>query len=135
MAREERLRSKYLYKAVLVMLKMIPMLLALFNMANTVLGFLGIECHWISFFGGVSFLTLTFLYLASYVFQFCACHRMFLHYILVTNILSVIDYEYGIPVSNLNLFRIYVIILGLFLFFVLYLHKHEKLKALSPAND
>lgn len=135
MVREERLRSKYLYKAVLVMLKIIPMLLALFNMANTVLGFLGIECHWISFFGGVSFLTLAFLYLASYVFRFCVCHRMFLHYILVTNILSIIDYEYGIPVSNLNLFRIYVVFLGLFLFLVLYLHQHEKLETVSPAND
>lgn len=117
------------------MLKIIPMLLALFNIVNTLLGFLGIECHWISFFGGVSFLTLAFLYLASYVFQFCAYHRMFLHYVLITNILSIIDYEFGIPVTDLNLFRIYIIFLGLFLFLVLYLHKYEKLKALSPAND
>lgn len=135
MAREERLRSKHLYKIVLVMLKIIPVLLALFDMANTILGFLGIECHWISFFGGISFLTLAFLYLTSYVFRFCACHRMFLHYVLITNVLSIIDYEFGIPVTDLNLFRIYIIFLGLFLFLVLYLHKHEKLKALSSAND
>ena len=135
MEREERLRSKYLYKIVLVTLKVIPALLALFDMANTFLGFLGIECHWISFFGGISFLTLAFLYLSSYVFQFCAYHRMFLHYILVTNILSIIDYEVGIPLSNLNLFRVHLVLLGLFLFLILYLYKHEKLKALSPADD
>ena len=117
------------------MLKIIPALLALFDIVNTVLGFLGIECHWISFFGGISFLTLAFLYLSSYVFQFCAYHRMFLHYVLVTNILSIIDYEIGIPISNLNLFRIHIVLLGLFLFLILYLYKHEKLKALSSADD
>ena len=135
MERVERLRSKYLYKIVLVTLKIIPALLALFNIVNTFLGFLGIECHWISFFGGISFLTLMFLYLTSYVFQFCAYHRMFLHYILVTNTISIVDYEFGIPISNLNLFRTHVILLGLFLFFILYLHQHEKLKAVSSAND
>ena len=117
------------------MLKIIPALLALFDIVNTVLGFLGIECHWISFFGGISFLTLTFLYLSSFAFQFCAYHRMFLHYILVTNIISIADYEIGIPLSNLNLFRVHIILLGLLLFFVLYLYKHEKSKAVSPAND
>ena len=117
------------------MLKVIPALLALFDIANTTFGFLGIECHWISFFGGISFLTLAFLYLSSYVFQFCEYHRMFLHYVLATNILSIIDYEVGIPISNLNLFRIHLILFGLFLFLILYLYKHEKSKAVSPAND
>ena len=117
------------------MLKVIPALLALFDMINTALGFLGIECHWISFFGGISFLTLAFLYLSSYVFQFCAYHRMFLHYVLATNILSIIDFEIGIPVSNLNLFRIHIVLIGLFLFLILYLYKHEKPEALSPADD
>lgn len=63
MTKEESLRSKYLYKAVLVFLKVIPVLLAFFDILNTTLGFLGIECSLVSYIGGVSFLTLTFLYL------------------------------------------------------------------------
>ena len=135
MAKEERLRSKHLYKAVILVLKVIPMMLALFDIANTTCGFLGVECHWLSYFGGVSLLTLAFLYLASYVFRFCAYHRMFLHYILVTNTLSIIDYEFGLPLSDINLFRLHVILIGLLLFFVLYLHQHEKSETVSPEDD
>lgn len=100
MAKGEESRSRHYYKAVLILLKIMPMLLAILDIANTVVGFLGAECHWITYFGGVSLLTLVFLYLASYVFQFCAYHRMFLHYVLVTNILSVVDFEFGLPIDS-----------------------------------
>ena len=126
MAKEERLRSKYLYKIVILALKIIPMLLALFDIVNTLLGFLGIECHWISYFGGISILTLVFLYLVSYVFGFCRYHRMFLHYVLVTNTISIIDFEVGIPVSNLTLLGIHTVILGIFLFLILYFYRRER---------
>lgn len=123
---EESLRSKYLYKAVLVFLKVIPMLLAFFDILNTSLGFLGIECSLVSYVGGVSFLTLAFLYLASYVFQFCEYHRIFLHYIVLSNLVSIIDFEFGIPVSNRILLDIHFILLGLALFFALYLYLRQK---------
>jgi len=126
MVKAGALRRKALYKAVLVSLKIIPMLLALLDIANTVIGFLGLECHWISYFGGISLLTIAFLYLASYVFQFCAYHRMFLHYVLLTNTISVIDFEFGIPISNYALMCTHVILLGLFLFLVLYFYRKEK---------
>ncbi len=126
MVRADELRSKSLYKAVLVLLKIIPMLLALFDIVNTVIGILGFECHWISYFGGISFLTLAFLYLASYVFRFCKYHRMFLHYVLLTNTISVIDFEFGIPVSNYTMLCVHIVLLGLLLFLVLYFYHREK---------
>lgn len=102
------------------------MLLALFDIVNTVIGILGFECHWISYFGGISFLTLAFLYLASYVFRFCKYHRMFLHYVLLTNTISVIDFEFGIPVSNYTMLCVHIVLLGLLLFLVLYFYHREK---------
>ena len=135
MAKEERLRSKYLYKIVILVLKVIPVLLAVFDVINTTLGFIGIECHWLSYFGGVSLFTIIFLLLASFVFGFCSYHRMFLYYVLVTNTLHIIDYEFGIPISDLNLLRVHVVLFGLFLFLILYLHQHEKSKAISPKDD
>lgn len=126
MMAEESLRSKYLYKAVLLFLKVIPMLLAFFDILNTTLGFCGIECSLVSYIGGVSFLTLAFLYLASYVFQFCEYHRIFLHYIVLSNLVSIIDFEFGIPVSNRILLDIHFILLGLALFFALYLYLRQK---------
>lgn len=126
MVRVDELRSKSLYKVVLVLLKIIPMLLALFDIVNTAIGILGFECHWISYFGGISFLTLAFLYLASYVFRFCKYHRMFLHYVLLTNTISVIDFEFGIPVSNYTMLCVHIVLLGLLLFLVLYFYHREK---------
>lgn len=126
MAKEERLRSKVLYKSVLAFLKIIPMLICFLDIVNTVLCILGIECRWLSYIGGISFLTLAFLYLASYVFRFCSYHRMFLHYVLVTNILSVIDFEFGIPISNRGMLDIHIVIFGIFLFLVLYFYRREK---------
>ena len=123
---EESLRSKYLYKAVLVFLKVIPILLAFFDILNTTLCFIGIECSLVSYIGGVSFLTLAFLYLASYVFQFCEHHRMFLRYIVLSNLVSIIDYEFGIPVSNRALLDIHFILLGLALFIALYLYLKQR---------
>lgn len=122
---EENLRSKYLYKAVLVFIKVIPMLLVFCDVLNTVLCFYGKECCWISFIGGVSFLTLAFLYLVSYLFQFCRYHRMFLHYVTVSNILSIVDLEVGIPISDRCLFDVHCILFGLFLFLVLYFYLHR----------
>lgn len=126
MAKEERLRSKVLYKSVLVFLKIIPMLICFLDVVNTALCVLGIECHWLSYIGGISFLTIAFLYLASYVFRFCAYHRMFLHYVLVTNILSVVDFEFGLPISNRGMLDIHIVLFDLFLFLVLYFYRREK---------
>ena len=114
----ERL-NKGLYKATLIVLKIIPMSLALCDILNTALYCFGIDVQFLSYIGGVSFLTMIFLYLASYVFRFCIYHRLFLHYVLVNNIISIIDYKYkiGLPII------IYIITIGLLLFALLYFHQ------------
>ena len=114
------------YKLMLGMLKVIPMLLAFLAILNTMFGFLGIDCSVISMLGGISLLPLVFLYLVSFVFRFCIYHRMFLHYILLNNTLELIDYYVGIPVDTFELFVIHVILIGLFLFLVLYFYRREK---------
>lgn len=75
--------------------------------------------------GGVSFLPLLFLYLASYVFKFCEYHRMFLHYIAANNLLTLYDFYIGLPISNKMLFMVHVALVGLLLFFVLFLYNKE----------
>lgn len=102
--------DKYLYKIELYVLKIIPMLLAGCSFLNTTLFYFGINLPILTYIGGISFLTLGFLYLSSYVFKFCNYHRMFLHYILVVNIISYIDMEFGIEVSNFSLFILYTTI-------------------------
>jgi hypothetical protein len=118
--------SKPLYKIELYLLKVIPMIMAALCLANTTLFYFGIDATILTYMGGVSFLTLGFLYLSSYVFRFCAYHRMFLHYIVVNDGINYFDYYVGIPLSYRGLLVTHFIIVGVFLLIILYLHQKWK---------
>lgn len=102
------------------------MLLALCAVINMFLDFFGISCYTLSIIGGMSILPLAFLYLASYVFQFCIYHRMFLHYILANNILVWADYWVGLPLGDRTLFMVHLLLVGVFLFLILYFYRKER---------
>lgn len=125
---EVRNIDKKWYKVTLGLLKVIPMLLATCDALNTLTCLLGYDLVIFSFIGGVSFLTLAFLYLVSYVFRFCIYHRMFLHYVLVNNIISTLEFTVGLPVSFLGLCCIFSINFCVFLFLILYFHQKERKK-------
>ena len=120
---EEKSINKEYYKLVLKYLKVIPMLIALCDVLNTISCFMGFDIEIFSFIGGISFLTLAFLYLVSYVFRFCIYHRMFLHYILINNIIGTLEYTVGIPVSMITLITAWSAITGIFLFIILFYHR------------
>lgn len=121
MAQEERKVVKPLYKIELYLLKIIPMLLAGLYLTNTILSYFGIDLVILSLLGGISSIPLLFIYISSFVFKFCLYHRMFLYYILFSDILAYYDMYIGIPLSNRGLFSLNLIIAGLFLFIILYL--------------
>jgi hypothetical protein len=102
------------------------MLLALVHLFNTLLSYFDIDVPLLSYIGGVSILPLLFFYLASYAFRFCEYHRIFLHYITINWILNIIDYYWGIPVPDKELFLIYMVIAGVALFLALYLYLKTK---------
>jgi hypothetical protein len=102
-------------------IKVIQMLLALTALLNTLLSYFGIDLVILSYLGGVSVFSLVFLYLSSYAFEFCECHRMFLHYVSLNWVLNIYDYYIGIPVSDKEMLMIYLVITGVFLFIILYL--------------
>ena len=125
---EERLRSKLLYKIELLLLKIIPMLMAVCSACNSILSYFDIEVVIINYIGGVSLLPLIFLYLSSYVFKFCTYHRMFLHYLLITDIINIYDYHIGIPLDNLEYLCLHMIVTAISMFIVLYLYMNRKKK-------
>lgn len=115
-----------LHKTLIVFLKAIPMLLALTALLNTLFSYFDIESEYLSYIAAI--LVIAFLYIASYVFHFCEYHRMFLHYFVVNLILNTWDYYWGIPVSDKNLFLLYLIIAGVSLFLTLYLYLKSRKK-------
>ena len=122
----EKLKSKMLYKIELLLLKTIPMLMALCSVGNSILSYLDIEVVILNYIGGVSILPLIFLYLSSYVFKFCEYHRMFLHYLLITDIINVYDYHVGFPLDDLEYLCLHMIVTAISLFMVLYLYMKRK---------
>jgi hypothetical protein len=125
---EETTDRLLLHKVLILLIKVIPMVLALLAVLNTVLSYFYIDLPILSYIGGVSVLSLAFFYISSYVFKFCEYHRMFLHYITFNWILNIIDYYWGIPVSDKGLFLIYISIAGIFLFIILHLYLKSRKK-------
>lgn len=116
------LRNKDLYKIELYLLKVMPMLLAAIYLVNTVLSYYDIIIPVLSYIGGLSLIPLVFMYISSYVFRFCSYHRMFLHYIVVNDLINLTDYYYTLPISDWELFILHMSIAGVSLFVILYLY-------------
>lgn len=118
---EENL-NKRLYKTLLLLLKYIPIITGIMYIVNTVLSYFYIDIPAISSLVGISLSTWIFMYISAIVFKFCIYHKMFLHYILIVDILNIIDLYIGIPLDNLELLMLHMILLGLFLVLILGLY-------------
>lgn len=116
------LRNRDLYKIELYLLKVMPMLLAAIYLVNTVLSYYDIIIPVLSYIGGLSLIPLVFMYTSSYVFRFCSYHRMFLHYIVINDLINLTDYYYTLPISDWELFILHMSIAGVSLFIILYLY-------------
>lgn len=123
---EANLKSKRLYKLFVLVLKYIPMIISSCYVLNTILAITGIDIPLISTFAGLSILTWLFMYLATIVFRFCNYHRMFLWYILASDIVNTIDYYIDLPISDFNMYAINIALIGIFLFIILYLYLKRK---------
>lgn len=121
---EKSKESNNLYKALLLILKYIPMVIAFCYMLNTIF-----YIEPLSNIAGVSLLTWIFLYIASVVFRFCVYHRMFLWYILIDDLLNIVDYYWQIPLSTDNILRIHNVLIGvtLFIILILYVGNHKSI--------
>ena len=125
---ESSLRSKNLYKIELYLLKVMPMLMAAIYLINTVLSYYDIILPVLSYIGGLSLIPLVFMYISSYVFRFCSYHRMFLHYIVINDLINLVDYYYTLPISDWQLLVLHICIAGISLFIILHLYvkSHRK---------
>lgn len=127
MAAEENLKSKRLYKAFLLLLKFLPLLLALVSVLNTVLSFFTIDLVILSYIGSVSLLPLIFMYLAAFVFRFCLYHRIFLDYTVVSTLITVYDYYIGVPVTDAGIMTLQLVLFFAACVVALIAHlKHKK---------
>lgn len=117
---EKRINKKSMQLFVLVT-KVLPMLLALCHFINTILSYYYIEIMFLNYFASISILCVAYLYFVSYILKLCEYYRMFLHYCVVINILNILDYYIGLPVSDIGIYLIFVIITIVTMFIIIYL--------------
>lgn len=108
------------YKVALLLIKVIPMLVALCYGANTLLAFFDVDLEAIGYACLLLFVIL--LYVLSYVFRFCSYHRMFIHYILIIDVTNIIDYYIGIPMPNARMLGAYFLFTVTMMFITLFLY-------------
>lgn len=121
---------KVKYKAFLVLLKCLPYLIMLMDWANTFLCMFGKEFAWLSYVGGTSYLVLLFMWVASFVFNFCSYHRVPLWYIFVNNSLVLYDTYIGLPLDNKELLDLNLVLVGgtIVLMTILYIREKRRWK-------
>lgn len=116
--------KKVHYKIELLYVKYSPMIISLGMLLNNILAYFDI---YIQVIGGylfsASLLTVGHLYNSSKTYKFCKYHRMFIHYIVINNIINAVDYYIGIPIEDFSLLLVNLIIAGIFLFLALYYHR------------
>ena len=126
MEEKSRRLNRNLYFIEIKLLKILPSLIALIYFINIVLGLFEINLNSLSYIAGMSFIPLLFMYISSYVFQFCEYHRLPLHYILINNLLSIIGYEFEIAIDVWLYVIIHSILFGLSIVIALYLYLKDK---------
>ena len=121
MEKQEKSVNKHLYKILIYVLKYIPFILALMETVFVVLNYYELPHYYLNVFGGFSICFIITLYLQSYIFQFCSWHRVPIHYVLLSNIIALIDDIVKIPLSDLNMMRMYFVLLVMFTMLFIYL--------------
>ena len=122
--------NRKLYKVELLLLKILPFLISLIYFTNTLFSLFSIDLPMLSYIGGMSLIPLLFIYISSYVFQFCEYHRLPLHYVVVNTILCSIEYYIGIPMSTRILIILHCCIFCIFIFVITFLYlksQYEKI--------
>lgn len=132
---EEKLISKQLYKIELLLLKYIPFILALLHFSNTILSYYNLEHRIINYLADVSIIPLVFLYISSYVFKFCSYHRIFLHYIVINNLICIYDVYVGIPITDFNYLMFHTLILFIIILIAVILYVNRNNKAVIIKNS
>lgn len=110
-----------LYKLLILSSKVFPILIALCYLLNVVLSYFGMNDVPLNYLGGMSFIPLLYLYITSYTLKLCNYHRIYLHYIVIVDIINILDFYHFIPLNNLEYMMLFLILFILAMFITLYL--------------
>ena len=111
--------DKTLYKLELLLIKILPLGIALCYLLNNILSYFNIDAVVLSYIGGMSILPILFILVSSFAFKFCIYHRLPIYYIIISDIINFYDLYIGIPISNKAFLVINMTIAGIFIFLII----------------
>ena len=116
----EKSVNKKKMKVFVLVSKVLPMTLALCHLLNCIFGYIGWNNVILGYISGISILTIGYLYFVSYLINLCGYYRMFLHYCVTVNILNILDYYIGLPISDVEIYLLFIIVTIIFMFLIIY---------------
>lgn len=108
-------------KRFILVTKVIPILIAIIHLINSIISFIGSNDIPLNYIGGISLLPIIYLYIASYTFHLCEYYRMFLHYSVLIDIINCYDYYFEIPINDSNYIILFVCITIVMMLITIYL--------------
>lgn len=128
------LEEKYnLKKLFLIIIKYIPIILSILYTINSILYICGIGSFIINSISGASIISLLFILISSFLFEFCVYHRIFIYYLLLINILNIIDWIFIIPISAKYFILTIIFLFIITCFIAVYIHfkNNEKVRIIK----
>ena len=118
-----------LHKLFLIILKYLPVLIAMVYLLVSILHCFGIVLYVIPNVFYLSPVSALFILCASFVFRFCIWHRLPIYYALLLHGISILDYYTPLTLTNSLMLFVYLLITIIFILIGLYLkNKHNKKK-------
>lgn len=96
-----------------IMTTYIPMLCSVIILLHCIFNFYDSDPHIFSYLGGTSILVWIYFLWNSYLFGLCIYQKMFIYYLIFSNLLAIIDIYIGIPLSDINYLLVYCISFGI----------------------
>lgn len=123
--------SKVWHKILLILVKYVPFVIAILYLICLIFGCFGIQLFILPSLIYISPSCGILILVMSKVLKFCIWHRLPIYYCFLMDVLSTIDYKYGITISNVNLIIIYMIITVMFVLLGMYLKERYNIKQRS----
>lgn len=88
----------------------------------------------LNYLGGTSVFTIIFMLVASHTFKYCVVHRIPIYYICVDTLVKTIDMYVHIPISDKQVFCLYMLIFGIFILIYSYYHVKNNKRSVSKIS-
>lgn len=127
--------DKRKHKLLIFVLKILPAIMAGSYVIEMISIFLGFGTQVLVNFIGMIVAPILFMYLASYVFKFCEYHRIFIHYVLILEILTTVKWYYPVIVTSQLVLNISFVLSGLLMLCVVFFNVYKMYKKYRrPSN-